>query len=697
MVPLAVWIVAVERHAVQAGAASPLDVASPITTPALQFAQLALERDPQAKLFINVSHPGRAEDQATLLRLTHAGAAVGDATLAALQAVPAQLSAVGAELLLIYWVGHGVMQENRRLLVTADSHSAEQLWAVEVDGLLGHLRSQAQAALQIGFFECCAQVVSVTPNRLQLAQYQPTDRRQHYFFAASAGELASDDTRRPGFTQSALAALGAIDWPPDPAALRAALDAALAKVPLQSRPTSLQWTDGSGDLWSVGGSGAAQKELAVLARRAGVSVSELAHLLDDAHPVLDGPTLSQALHDGTLDAALAALDGAYPPRTPGRLHVDLLHRAVARWRRARAVLAPAGDLALYWRDWRRLATDELTRQGRDGVPAATDLPGLLLELLDQTDAQRGMDSMIRVLEGACRRARPAQAMALRQAMQADPALASRVAAAVAELPTADRGVYLAASVALIAANSGPLIDRAWLIDGADGQRSETLPVPAADDGLAGQLNELIDTAVSRAFGRRLVIELLVPSDLLCAPRRWLEFSNALLGVQQWLECQWPIVLRWRDRLDPRTGARRFNAARWKQQAHALQAARAPGAALRCRFADTPAAAADVVALAFPGPSPADPQRNRPRFFQALLDGHPYMCWPREPVKDEAAFRARAAQLVQANTLEALAQALSVEKQGADTTLHDLLLMIDEPARNPLDGRLDEPTIAAAGR
>jgi hypothetical protein len=166
----------------------------------------------------------------------------------------------------------------------------------------------------------------------------------------------------------------------------------------------------------------------------------------------------------------------------------------------------------------------------------------------------------------------------------------------------------------------------------------------------------------------------------------------------WLECQWPIVLRWRDRLDLKTGPRRFNSARWKQQAQAAEAARGPNAPLALRFADTanPGVPAELVALTFPGPSPAEPQRNRMAFFQALLSAsHPYMCWPRDPVASDAKFRERVAQLVQGNPLHGLAGALVTEKRGADQTLHDLLLLIDEPQRNPFDGRLDEPAVAPA--
>jgi hypothetical protein len=693
MTRLAVWVVAVERHAMLGGEASALDVASPITTPALLFASRLVSRAAEAQarnaaqhppqVFLNVSHPGRADDLSTLQHLQQAGAQLRDATLASLQATLQQLAQPGAiDLLLLYWVGHGVMQGNDRLLVTADSQRADQLWALDLAGLLGHLRDQAHAPLQVGFIEACAQLVSAAPNRLALAQHAGTDRRQHFYFSASATELASDDTRRPGFTQSVLATLQALPWPPEPAALHADLSARLAQLPLASRPATLSWTDGSGDLWSARGDSALQardraaREAA--ARNAGVSVSVLTQLLDSAGGLVDAPTLAQALYLGQPDALLQALQAAHP----GSPAPAALHEAWARWQMLQPLMGVVQGLALYWPAWQALAADELARSHGQARLEATDLPGLLLEVLDQGDRARGIGCLLRVLERAARQAPAAQAQALREALRVHPGLQPLLQAALAELPSPLLPLYLSVQLRL-AADQHAAVDGAWLTDG-DHRQTLQLPPLQPGEGLAAQLNDMIQMQVARAPSRPFVVELLVPTDLLCAPRQLLEFFDEVAGGQEWLEGQWPVVLRWLERMNPKGPQHLYGLAQWLQRAHQLAAELKPEAPLRTRFLEG-LDPADLVLLDFPGPAPADQQRNRRDFVSAVKQGHPYMGWPRNPVADAGVFRARALALAQACTLQRLPQALveTRQRQLEDPVLSELWLLIDDPARNPL--------------
>jgi vWA-MoxR associated protein C-terminal domain/Caspase domain len=159
------------------------------------------------------------------------------ATRDALEDVLVDLSQVGGDLLLVFWCGHGVVNESgERALFTSDAR-AENRRNVLVEQMLEFLASDGMHALgrQILIFDACANFVEDMRfvQRLPRATLQAGNPRlvpQFALFAAAQGQIAKFDKikRQATFSTAVLAWLeervGAT-FPPDVAALTAHVDA----------------------------------------------------------------------------------------------------------------------------------------------------------------------------------------------------------------------------------------------------------------------------------------------------------------------------------------------------------------------------------------------------------------------------------------------------------------------------------------
>jgi hypothetical protein len=212
--------------------------------------------------------------------------------------------------------------------------------------------------------------------------------------------------------------------------------------------------------------------------------------------------------------------------------------------------------------------------------------------------------------------------------------------------------------------------------------------------MGGQINELIQAAKSRHADRQLFVELLAPHHLLCSPRELLTVANSSIGTRTWLETKSAFILRWHDRMK---GDENFFPGDWAQRTNDIERSLTGAPGIDIGWLDEPPPGL-IVGLAFPGPSPYGPDRDRNRetFFSALLKGDPWMCWPRVEHADRGAFKQAVRDFVLAQgagrkeTPHYLAEALRAERsRNGDAMLCSLWLFIDDPKRNPYDEKFTE--------
>jgi vWA-MoxR associated protein C-terminal domain len=680
-----VWIVAVESYtAPDQDLSSPLDVQTPIAGAALELATLIKRRDPTALMMLNVSHRARPEYLAPLADLEAQGVVVAGCTQRELVASLRALR--GGNTLIVYWVGHGVMYGDKRSVLTSESVSPSDLWALDINTLLKHLRSSSYAPIQLGFIDCCAQMVTTKPTLLALNGEGKKARRQYFYFSSSATEVAPANTRGPGFTRAVIDCLRDQVGPYDPTVLHRPLMARLDALKGGTKPNSLQWTAGSGDLWSHAGV-EPNDQIETEARRCHLSRGEFEHLI----LALRG---TESCPPERLSRALLAKNGVgdlvveFQREFPGAAWVDLFIDAFSRLALARRIAPVAESLGLFWKDWlslhAQLASFELHPSAEGS--GHRSLVELLLATLDCAEPARGHDACIRLLELASRAIealRPEVAERLRAFLLADATLGPRLPDAIAGLPSSKGETYLLVALTSAGEPHIPSIEAAWLY--GDGP-PDTLAIDNGIGTLAEQLNDLIQRARFRFPHRPLVVELLAPSELICMPKQWLELEISELGVTVWLEEMHSVALRWKTRM---RGNKLLQPATWIQRAAEHRARRRRDVAVICTFADD-GNVGDVVALTAPGPAPNRPLSEFSAFFDALLRGHPYMCWPRSQPEHLAAYRQAICQLVSANALPALAEGLRVAKEKHHPQLTDLMLLIDDPERNPYEMRLMDP-------
>ncbi|WP_431798330.1 hypothetical protein SGO26_29415 (plasmid) [Cupriavidus metallidurans] len=683
-----VWIVAVERYGMVGVDDGGLDVPASIGERALELARAVAERDPQAHIVLSRSLPDTTGYREQLARLP-GGIVQTEATQQALQ--DALFGLKGGGMLVIYWVGHGIMASGKRLLLCADSRDLSSLRAIDVDSLLTHLRSEEFPRSQIGFFDACAQVVP-PPAVLALGGTGDVPTDQYFYFSAAAAQVVAADTGPFGFSGTVIKLLTdpTRRFPPEPAPLFTELGRRFDELQLPTRAFPLQRTNGSGDMWDYVG-GRSDSASGHFARAARCSLGEFDHLQSAAAGCVDDQRLCDALRDDRMDTLLDELNEA-GNQVP-RVHVQLLNDALQRLRLAREVESLCLRIGLSWSEWQELCQQVVAFDNLQAL-SSDSLASLLIGLLDQMNPGRGLDSCIRLLVLAARRARRKKP-GLVDDFEADARgvaqLAARWDGAVANLPRSDGPVFLLLGLHYDPNGEELSIAESWLYQ--DNEIDPAWKVSSSAGALVEQINELIQIAKIR-YDRQLIVELLAPSDLLCSPRELFELVDKELDTCTWLEAQCALVLRWHDRMK---GAARFQPGTWLQQAQAKLSYVASNPALDIEWLNE-SPPGHIVGLPFPGPSPTEPKRNRATFFSALLKGDPWMCWPRVEPGDSGTFKQRVREFVQhngalqANQPQALAEALRQERSiDGDSILCSLWLFIDDPKRNPYTWTFTETT------
>jgi hypothetical protein len=280
---VSVLAVGIERYASE----SHLPTLSGVAKQAVDFARWARDQGvPPERIRVAVS---RATSQ-RLPRLR--GVRIGRAEQADLEKAVVELAEQSGELLLVFWCGHGIVRDNRRLLFTADANN-QHLRGMDAEDVLSYLRSDRMRsfAQQVVLVDACANYTEeydpegkwqelAQPGRLP----KGVGRRgveQQVLFSAAQGQAAKFDKGE----QSALFAgillewLGHHGWPLDFRALHQHVTEQLeeyrAAGKTRQRPVSLWYrgADGNIDDRSYGGtpiSAAAQTGI----REGGLTVAQ---------------------------------------------------------------------------------------------------------------------------------------------------------------------------------------------------------------------------------------------------------------------------------------------------------------------------------------------------------------------------------------------------------------------------------------
>lgn len=714
MASILAWIVAVECHAAPPGKRNSLDFKAPVSRRALEWAEWLRDRA-EVELLLNVSAVPGSDEAAridTLRPRLRNGAEAHRADAASLRASVAKVArAQPADVLLLLWIGHGVMNNRQRYLLTQDTEDLENLQSWDLDSLLQHLRSARMPPLQIGVIDSCAQVISDRPGNVQLSGTGKTSRRQHFYFASTAAAIASVNPFEPTLASMALDVLKAIDWPPLPRPLDTLL---MDKVEsLASRPVRFEWTQGSGDQWSSrSSSGDDDKAMAANARRAQLSEVLFRHLWLDLASTGETPAaLAKAIRDDTIEALARKIERSAPDAP----EPDLLRDAWGRVKLVQQWAPCLAALGLSVPQWTELARHLVNEDARH-APQFAELRELLLWSLDMNrdvarNQGRSHAALLRLMLMAMKQAAEpgasarsvAAAARLDADLQADPLMAPLLAAVqpTAELPKGSVVIYV--ELELPANAPEPSVQRYWLL-------RESVIEPGAELALEGPMGEQLNTLINHVQAgevRPVRVELLAPFLLLCGQREWLSYSidmGELTGIptetgaalqRVGLDAVWPICWRWKDRLQGKQS--KLQPALWQQRGRQAQERARASAQLHCRFDDEqPAAGEDeahVLGLVYLPPSPAQRGRNLEKFFKQLIDGEPYMLWPGAEPADAAAFKTTVRNWLAGQRLNKLPEALCQARSGSK--LPELVLFLDEPDRNPYAQTQRFQTLGAA--
>jgi hypothetical protein len=666
------WAIAVEKYG-----GNDLNIKQPVGAWAIEFAETMLRKG-ATRVVLSTSLSFEAEYGARLEKLERSGQV--QRTGASQADIQNALDRIhGGDALILYWVGHGIMAPHRQLLC-ADSTSATSTRSITVESLLKRLRSTDFARLQIGFFECCAQVVMSTPASLDLGGEGKAATQQYFYYAASAAETASASTARAGFSTTVLQKLGEIPAvPPPPDEFFGVLKAALNNLAGPTRPFQMERTDGSGDVWS---SGFAREltEIGDAAAVAQLTRSQFERLWQHATRTGKSPVeFANVLLCGKLPEFIAEFSAAQPNSGEPKF----LERAGEQLKLEEEFELFCLGLKLLWREWLAFYERLVNEQMLSSSQSASDLPGLLLNVLNQLDGDKRLRDFANLLELAARRTKDlGAANELRRALKAHPEIGPAYQAVLSKLADDDNRLYLLLDIDWEPNTRVASLKKAWIYPGLDGL-FESRETPEAGV-LADQVNHVVQRVLEEYPERPLLIELLAPNELLSMPAELLKMVDPEIEISTWLEAEHPVTLRWKARLQDKNNRYRGN---WKAKAFAAHE-RAEGAdSLMCLWRPPVGAEGKyhVLALAFPGPCPSQPGRNKGTFFTELVKGEPYMCWPRNDPEDAEKFRQASTDFFGKVSLKRLPSALRDGR--SDPILSDLVVLIDLPERNPYPNEL----------
>jgi hypothetical protein len=679
------WIVAIERYG-PVGSMDELNFPVPIGDYAFDLIQKVLARSPETRIVFNQSLPDDQANQDKLQSLHGTSVEIGGATAQDLREALGKLKF--SDSLIIYWIGHGLMVNNRRLMLSSESTAAGDLVTIEVDSILTRLRSADYAMKQIGFFDVCAHLYPTPPATFSMGGDGGVPKDQFFYFSAAAAETAAINPGEPGFSSTVIDELSnpARPFPPDPVALFDELRKRFLALKLGSRAFPLQRTEHSGSEWTREGAGYS-REIEKYASAADCDVTLFDHLRQQAGNTIALHELSEAVRHGRVDELIQRLrEGSTDQHVPNLLQ-DAWNRTEIAERLERTSLR----MRLTWSAWLSLYEQIVAIDRLQEGAAPDNLAHMYLKVLSQP-RDRGRESLVRLLELAAQKIRlgsVTRANELLMAVRRDAALGPIYAQAVQALPVPSGPVFLLLGIS-IPFEQPPSVEESWVY--VNGEKDLSWKHGSTETSLPRQINALVESAKRIYSERDLVVELLAPIELLCSPRELFEVKHSTMPVKIWLEKISAFTLRWHDRMKP---GDEFFSGTWKQRAAVTKRRVSQSPTLDCTWAGE-APGGHVVGIPFPGPSLDEQWRNGQEYFDLLATGEPYMCWPRNPPADLEAFKQKVSSFVSLHPAHEsrfarLAEALKVAKATGDPVLGDLWLFVDEPERNPYDDQFVEAT------
>jgi hypothetical protein len=689
------WVVAIERHTPTEGVASPLDFGSPVSSRALDLIEWVLEQHAGVRVLLNLATP---DESPSRVRANALGGQILNPTLmyradaAALrESLRKAKAAPVPDLLLLVWIGHGVMVGRQRFLLHEGSRDADQLESWDVDTLLLHLRSGEAPARQIGIIDTCAQVVDLQPDNQQFGGAGKAQCDQHYFFAATASAIASLSLHEPTLVALALESLRAVGWTADGPPPRAfSEDLRNRMAALGSRPVVWQWTQGSGDQWSGGSASAVSAaELRRATETCRLPQVLFTRLLQEvADTGITPRDLARAVKQSAVETLARTLEAKSPDAAEGLIDTWTLVQRVAAW------VEPLARLHLGLAQWSGLAALVAADDGRS-APAFTEVSELLLWTADMAGRRpdgslRADMALLRLMVLAMKEARrtPVVLTAVQRVhklLSNHPVHGPRLAEieAAAELP--EEAPTIVVDVEFAPKARQPLIRQHWV---RRGEILERIDLASPASPLPQALNRIIG-AVQQREHARVRVEMLAPFAVLLGRFEWRSYIATLSGLPGVgkgkavidLDARYPIYVRWKERLQG-LPTNEWQTAHWTQRARDVQLMARQASQLKCNFDDDPVAGeSHVLALAWqPG------NRDQQRFLTTLLRGEPYMIWPGKPQADVDAFKQAVRVWLADQSLDRLPEAVC--QAIAAKVLCGVVLLLDEPDRNPY--RLMQP-------
>jgi hypothetical protein len=256
---------------------------------------------------------------------------------------------------------------------------------------------------------------------------------------------------------------------------------------------------------------------------------------------------------------------------------------------------------------------------------------------------------------------------------------------------ADATVYLLVEIGKKA--SAWRVTRSWLWSALAATPAEIEHLDAIGD-LASDIASLLDEAQSQSqSGRPVHLEVLVPEELLHLERGFLACENR--GQRLDPEHLYPVALRWRDRMAAPARDVEFQSGLWKKTGIIIRQRLSSKrraywierdyelAKLRKQFDDGDAGELIGIPLSSDGES-----RN---ILIGLIcnAGLPYACWPRCSTVDVRDAASSLERLLVQHQFDEIPGALRGCRVSNTHPLGDILLLWDDPSRNPYDRKFSD--------
>lgn len=629
------------------------------------------------------------------------------------------------EVLFLYWAGHGfIARDGGRRLIVGDATPALKK-NIDLLQMLDILRSESSGAFnrQIGIIDACARFfeelqasTDLPPGGLPHAR-QRQGVQQFFYLAASSGEYATNNSFGPQVLQL-LRELPEEDWPPAERKLRDRIEdvfrTLLAARQADQQPAWLEYRDGFDNVSTLGILPTLE-DIHVLSVRAGFPLNRLRMLAELVArcPSMQNPEGRDALYNAirseiplanrTHSRTNSCLDlmriiaGAIEQRAAAHLSTALVRLEsnsdeAFRFRQAaRSVDLVQGFWPLLEKLRLRLPRARVLYRASRPLRIGESDPGSLEEIVDRLlDSGDPPEALMEfLLRAAKERSDDPDCVQLSQWIAGRVNEAPLVSRIQARLDKESCGrAWLLVAVGNVCGSFR--VTKAWLWPASADAPEELERVEGAGD-LAGDIAQLLDEAEGEAG--KVFLEILAPEELLHLDRGKL----ALRLRDQVLdpENSHPVALRWLDRMEAPPRDRSYLPGRWRNAASKIRdrlnaAARSYWLKVddnpeefRARFLN--GETGELIGI----PLSSDSE-SRSRIVSLICSGGlPYACWLRCSGVDMNEAMRSVQELIDECAFDEVSDGLLRRRLANPVPLRDVLLLWDDPRRNPYDFKYSE--------